>query len=52
MNRQHANSEDTITTLFIEILMPMSATWHIHEQTPKPFVENQWKTDAIIRNEV
>ena len=41
MNRPHANSEDTITTLFIEILMPMSATWHIHEQTPKPLVENQ-----------
>ena len=49
MNRQHANSEDTITTLFIEILMPMSATWHIHEQTPKPFVENHRKPDAIIR---
>ena len=49
MNRQHTNSEDTITTLFIEILMPMSATWHIHEQTPKPFVENQRKPDAIIR---
>lgn len=22
MNRQHTNSEDTITTLFVEILMP------------------------------
>ena len=49
MNRQHTNSEDTITTLFVEILMPMSATWRIHEQTPKPLVENQAKPDAIIR---
>ena len=49
MNRQHTNSEDTITTLFVEILMPMSATWHIHEQTTKPLVENQRKPDVIIR---
>ena len=49
MNRQHTNSEDTITTLFIEILMPMSTTWRIHEQTTKPLVENQGKPDAIIR---
>ena len=49
MNRQSNNSEDTITTLFIEILMPMSATWNIHEQTTKPLVENQGKPDAIIR---
>ena len=49
MNRQHTNSEDTITTLFVEILMPMSATWRIHEQTTKPLVENQRKPDVIIR---
>ncbi|MCY3724318.1 MAG: hypothetical protein OXG97_19055 [Candidatus Poribacteria bacterium] len=49
MNRQHTNSEDTITTLFVEILMPMSATWRIPEQTTKPLVENQDKPDAIIR---
>ena len=49
MNRQSNNSEDTITTLFIEILMPMSATWNIHEQTTKPLVENQGKPDATIR---
>ena len=49
MNRQHTNSEDTITTLFVEILMPMSATWNIYEQTTKPFVENQRKPDVIIR---
>ena len=49
MNHQHTNSEDTITTLFVEILMPMSATWNIHEQTMKPLVENQRKPDAIIR---
>ena len=49
MNRQHTNSEDTITTLFVEILMPMSTTWRIHEQTTKPLVENQGKPDAIIR---
>ena len=49
MNRQHTNSEDTITTLFVEILMPMSATWNIYEQTTKPLVENQRKPDVIIR---
>ena len=49
MNHHHTNSENTITTLFIEILMPMSATWHIHEQTTKPLIENQGKPDAIIR---
>ena len=49
MNRQHTNSEDTITTLFVEILMPMSATWRIHEQTTKPLVENQRKPDVIIQ---
>ena len=49
MNRQHTNSEDTITTLFVEILMPMSATWRIHEQTTRPLVENQRKPDIIIR---
>ncbi len=41
MNRQHTNSEDTITTLFVEILMPMSAT--------RPLLENQRKPDVIIR---
>ena len=49
MNHQHTNSEDTITTLFVEILMPMSATWNIYEQTTKPLVENQRKPDVIIR---
>ena len=49
MNRQPSNSEDTITTLFVEILMPMSATWNIYEQTTKPLVENQRKPDVIIR---
>ena len=49
MNRQPTNSEDTITTLFVEILMPMSATWSIYEQTTKPLVENQRKPDVIIR---
>ncbi len=49
MNRQHTNSEDTITTLFVELLMPMSASWRIYEQTTKPFVESQRKPDVIIR---
>ena len=49
MNRQPTNSEDTITTLFVEILMPMSATWRIYEQTTKPLLENQRKPDVIIR---
>ncbi|MCY4554728.1 MAG: hypothetical protein OXC79_13755, partial [Candidatus Poribacteria bacterium] len=49
MNRQPTNSEDTITTLFVEILMPMSATWKIYEQTTRPLVENQRKPDVIIR---
>ena len=49
MNRHPTNSEDTITTLFVEILMPMSATWNIYEQTTRPLVENQRKPDVIIR---
>ncbi len=49
MNSQHTNSEDTITTLFVEILMPMSATWKIYEQTTQPLVENKKKPDVIIR---
>ena len=48
MHRQHTNSEDTITTLFVEILMPMSATWRVHEQTTRPLVENQRRPDVII----
>ena len=49
MNHQHTNSEDTITTLFVDILMPMSTTWRIHEQMIDPLIENQGKPDAIIR---
>ncbi len=49
MHHQHTNSEDTITTLFVEILMPMSATWKIYEQTTQPLVENKKKPDVIIR---
>ena len=49
MNRQRTNSEDTITTLFVETLMPMSTTWSIDEQTTQPLLENQRKPDAIIR---
>ncbi len=49
MNHQYTNSENTITTLLVEILMPMSATWKIYEQTTQPLVENQKKPDAIIR---
>ena len=49
MNRQHTNSEDTITTLFVEILRPMSATWRVHEQTTKPLLENQRRPDVLIR---
>ena len=49
MKYQHTNSEDTITTLFVEILMPMSATWNIYEQATRPLAENQRKPDAIIR---
>ena len=49
MNHQHTNSEDTITTLYVEILMPMSATWNIYEQTTKLLVENQRRPDVIIR---
>ena len=49
MHHQHNNSENTITTLFVEILMPMSATWKIYEQTTQPLVENKKKPDMIIR---
>ncbi len=49
MNQRPTNSEDTITTLFVEILMPMSATWRIDEQTTRPLLENRRKPDVIIR---
>lgn len=49
MNRQSNNSEDTITTLFVEILIPMSTTWRIDEQKTKPLIENDRKPDAIVR---
>ena len=49
MPHQHTNSENTITTLFVEILMPMSTTWKIYEQTTQPLVENKKKPDVIIR---
>ena len=49
MQHQPSNSENTITTLFVEILLPMSAKWKIYEQTTKPLVENKKKPDAIIR---
>ncbi len=49
MLNQPKNSENTITTLFVDILMPMSNTWIIHEQTIGPLVENQKKPDVIIR---
>ncbi len=49
MQNQPSNSENTITTLFIEILLPMSAKWKIYEQTTQPLVENKKKPDAIIR---
>ncbi len=49
MQHQPSNSENTITTLFVEILLPMSAKWKIYEQTTKPLVENKMKPDAIIR---
>lgn len=43
MNRQQTNSENTIATLFIEILIFMSSTWSIREHTMKPLVENSRK---------
>lgn len=49
MQHQPSNSENTITTLFVEILLPMSAKWKIYEQTTNPLVENKKKPDAIIR---
>ena len=46
---QRRNSEDTITTMFLDILTPMHSKWEIDEQTPRPFVENDRKPDAIVR---
>ncbi len=46
---QHRNSEDTITTMFLDILTPMRSKWEIDEQTPSPLVENDRKPDAIVR---
>ena len=46
---QRRNSEDTITTMFLDILTPMHSKWEIDEQTPRPLVENERKPDAIVR---
>ena len=46
---QRRNSEDPITTMFLDILTPMHSKWEIDEQTPRPFVENDRKPDAIVR---
>ncbi len=46
---QHRSSEDTITTMFLDILTPMRSKWDIDEQAPQPFVENDRKPDAIVR---
>ena len=43
-----ANSENTITTAFVNILRHMREAWHVNEQITKPFLGATQKPDVII----
>ena len=43
-----ANSENTITTVFVNILRHMRESWSINEQITRPFLNATKKPDAIV----
>ena len=43
-----ANSENTITTVFVNILRNMRESWSINEQITRPFLNATKKPDAIV----
>ena len=43
-----ANSENTITTVFVNVLRHMRDAWSVNEQITKPFLNATKKPDAIV----
>ena len=43
-----ANSENTITTAFVNVLRPMREAWRISEQITKPYLNATKKPDVIV----
>lgn len=43
-----ANSENTITTVFVNILRNMRESWSVNEQITRPFLNATKKPDAIV----
>ena len=43
-----ANSENTITSVFVNALRPMRETWSVNEQITRPFLNATQKPDIIV----
>ncbi len=43
-----ANSENTITSVFVNVLRNMRAAWSVSEQITKPFLDASQKPDVIV----
>ena len=43
-----ANSENTITSAFVNVLRPMRETWSVNEQITRPFLDATQKPDVIV----
>ena len=43
-----ANSENTITSAFVNVLRPMRDAWNVNEQITKPFLNATQKPDVIV----
>lgn len=43
-----SNSENTITTAFVNVLRPMRQAWSVNEQITKPFLNATKKPDVIV----
>ncbi|MDE0314611.1 MAG: hypothetical protein OXM61_06895 [Candidatus Poribacteria bacterium] len=42
------NSENTITSAFVNVLRPMRDAWHVDEQITRPFLNATQKPDVIV----
>ena len=47
-----ANSEDTITSAFVNVLRPMRDAWSVYEQITRPFLNATQKPDVIVTEKV
>ena len=43
-----ANSENTITTVFVNVLRNMRDAWSVNEQITRPFLNATQKPDVIV----